>query len=172
MSQGMRDILSNRKFAIPLIILLAFCFIGLLMIGVVLIFRPGADEPVAEVTDPVVEITDTVAPTDTPEPTEDLATATSRPTNTPVLRSTTVSSGVDTDATATAAAEVTSVAGTEVASVETAVAEATQATVEATSTVEPGDELADTGVGWGLVLFSGVGLAGLAIVARRLRMVA
>jgi hypothetical protein len=41
---------------------------------------------------------------------------------------------------------------------------------EATTTPEPEDELADTGVGWGLVVFSAIGLGALVIVARRLRM--
>ena len=44
------------------------------------------------------------------------------------------------------------------------------ATAEATSIPVTDEELADTGIGWGLVLFAGVGLAGLAIVARRFRM--
>lgn len=44
---------------------------------------------------------------------------------------------------------------------------------EETATTEPEDqELAQTGVGWGLVLASGAGLAALAVAARRLRMVA
>ena len=43
-------------------------------------------------------------------------------------------------------------------------------TAEATSVPITDEELADTGIGWGLVLFAGVGLAGLAIVARRFRM--
>ena len=108
MSEDSRGLLSNRRFAIPLIILLAFCFIGLLMIGIVLIFRPGADEPVAEVTETVVaEATENLEPTDTAEPTEVPATATLRPTNTPVLKSTEVTSGVGADATGTAVAEVT-----------------------------------------------------------------
>jgi hypothetical protein len=56
----------------------------------------------------------------------------------------------------------------------------TAATAEPTATAEQtaeetpvpitDEELADTGIGWGLVLFAGVGLAGLAIVARRFRM--
>jgi len=41
---------------------------------------------------------------------------------------------------------------------------------EATATPVTDEELADTGIGWGLVLFAGIGLAGLAVVARRFRM--
>ena len=42
---------------------------------------------------------------------------------------------------------------------------------EATATSEPEDEeLAQTGVGWGLVVASGTGLAALAVAARRLRL--
>jgi len=41
MSQGLRELLANRRFAIPLIVLLAFCFVGLLLIGVILIWKPG-----------------------------------------------------------------------------------------------------------------------------------
>jgi hypothetical protein len=41
---------------------------------------------------------------------------------------------------------------------------------EPTATPSPDDELAETGLGWGLVLLSGLGLGGLVIAARRLRM--
>lgn len=41
---------------------------------------------------------------------------------------------------------------------------------DATATPIPDEELADTGIGWGLVLFAGVGLAMLAVAARRFRM--
>jgi hypothetical protein len=41
---------------------------------------------------------------------------------------------------------------------------------QATATPLPDDELADTGVGWGLIVLSGVGLAGLVIFARRFRL--
>jgi hypothetical protein len=61
MSQGLRDMLANRRFAIPLIVLLGFCFIGLLLIGVILIWKPGA-QPVEE---PVAQITATTAATAT-----------------------------------------------------------------------------------------------------------
>ena len=164
MSQGLRDMLANRRFAIPLIILLAFCFVGLILVGVVLILRPGApdgDEPVAEVTDaPGLDVTEqaTVAPT---------ATETSPPKPTPTL----VPLGTSVDS---AAGETP---GSPVSPDETPT---TAATAEATATAEQAaeetpvpitdEELADTGIGWGLVLFAGVGLAGLTIVARRFRM--
>ena len=79
MSQGLRDMLANRKFAIPLIILLAFCLIGLILVGVVLILRPGAPDsgtPVAQTT-----FTPTLEPTQRPIPT-------SIPTDTPAPRAT------------------------------------------------------------------------------------
>jgi hypothetical protein len=42
---------------------------------------------------------------------------------------------------------------------------------ESTATPEIEDEeLAETGLGWGLILVSGVGLAGVAVAARRLRL--
>ena len=41
---------------------------------------------------------------------------------------------------------------------------------QATATPLPEDELADTGVGWGLIIFSGIGLAALVIFARRFRL--
>ena len=40
MAQNLRDTLSNRRFAIPLIALLGICFVGLLLLGIVLIL-PG-----------------------------------------------------------------------------------------------------------------------------------
>ena len=163
MSQGLRNMLANRRFAIPLIVLLAFCFVGLILVGVVLILKPGApdgDERVAEVTDaPTLEVTEqaTVAAT---------ATKTSTPRPTPTLvplgtsvdsdsGETPVPSGGDETPTTAATAEATATAG--------------QA-AEETPVPITDEELADTGIGWGLVLFAGVGLAGLAIVARRFRM--
>jgi hypothetical protein len=41
---------------------------------------------------------------------------------------------------------------------------------QATATPAQDEELADTGVGWGLILLSGIGLAGLVIFARRFRL--
>ena len=164
MSQGLRDMLANRRFAIPLIVLLAFCFVGLILVGVVLILRPGAtdpDEPVAQVTsEPEPEVTEqaTSAPTATEAPTR-------KPTPTLVPVGTLVDSGAE------------STPGSSVGGDETPT---TAATAEPTATAEQAseetpvpitdEELADTGIGWGLVLFAGVGLAGLAIVARRFRM--
>ena len=164
MSQGLREMLANRRFAIPLIVLLAFCFVGLILVGVVLILKPGApgpDEPVAQATntpglEPTMEATSTEAPTKVP---------TQRPTPTLVPLGTpgdsasggTPVSSVGGDATPTTAA--------------TAKPTATSGqTAEATATPIADDELADTGIGWGLVLFAGIGLAMLAVVARRFRM--
>ena len=168
MSQGLRDMLANRRFAIPLIVLLAFCFVGLILVGVVLILKPGApdaDEPVAEVTDaPGLEVTGeateevTAAPTATEAPTR-------RPTPTLVPVGTLVDSGSEsTPASSTGGDETPTTAAT---TEPTATAEET---AEATSAPVTDEELADTGIGWGLVLFAGVGLAGLAIAARRFRM--
>ena len=159
MSQGLREMLANRRFAIPLIVLLAFCFVGLILVGVVLILKPGApdpDEPVAQLTNtPAVEATEQA--TSTPVPTEE---PTSRPTPTLVPLGTSVDSSGGTPVSSVGADETPTTAPT---------AEPT-ATAEATSAPVTDEELADTGIGWGLVLFAGVGLAGLAIVARRFRM--
>jgi cytoskeletal protein RodZ len=180
MSQGLRDMLANRRFAIPLIGLLALCFIGILMIGIVIIFQPGkTSEPVAEVTE-----TATVAPTDTSAP-----TWTPSPTNSPTPRPSPTLVPVGTVPTGEAAqptGEATSTSGGTPAVEASATTEpATGGEATVTTTTAPGggssaqetatpesgdDELAQTGVGWGLILFSGVGLAMLAVVARRLRM--
>jgi hypothetical protein len=164
MSQGVREMLANRRFAIPLIILLAFCFVGLILVGVVLIVKPGApdaDEPVAQATNtpglqPTEQATSTQAPTDEP---------TARPTPTLVPLGTPVDStsggtpvssvGGDATPTTAATAEPTATAGQG---------------AQATATPIADDELADTGIGWGLVLFAGIGLAVLAVASRRLRM--
>lgn len=164
MSQGLREMLANRRFAIPLIVLLAFCFVGLILVGVVLILKPGSsdgDEAVAQATNtPALEATEQV--TSTPISTE---TPTRRPTPTLVPMGTPVDStsggtpvssvGGDGTPTTAATAEPTATAGQ---------------TAQATSIPVTDEELADTGIGWGLVLFAGVGLAMLAIVARRFRM--
>lgn len=162
MSQGLREMLANRRFAIPLIILLAFCFVGLILVGIVLIMRPGApdaDEPVAGVTntpdaESTAEATSTQIPTEAP---------TSRPTPTLVPLGTPVDS-------ASGGTPVSSVGGD--ATPTTAATAEPTATSAATATPIPvtDEELADTGIGWGLVLFAGVGLAMLAVAARRFRM--
>jgi hypothetical protein len=164
MSQGLRDMLANRRFAIPLIGLLALCLIGLLMIGFVIIFQPGkSPTPVAQASG-----TATVAPSDTLEP-----TWTVRPTDSPTPRPSPTLVPVGTVATAItsqATGEVTSVVGG-TATVQATATSVQQATSQATATPQPGEnELAETGVGWGLVLFSGMGLALLALVARRMRL--
>ena len=79
MSQGLREMLANRRFAIPLIVLLAFCFVGLILVGVVLILKPGApngDGDVAQATntpelESTVQATSTQVPTDAPTPQTD-----------------------------------------------------------------------------------------------------
>jgi hypothetical protein len=149
--------LANRRFAIPLIVLLAFCLVGLILVGIVLILRPGApdaDEPVAQTTNtPELELT--VQATSIQEPTEE---PTRRPTPTlvPLGTSVATASGNEDATPATAAtAEATATAGQ---------------SAQATDVPITDEELADTGIGWGLVLFAGVGLAMLAVAARRLRM--
>jgi hypothetical protein len=145
-------------------VLLGFCFVGLILVGVALILKPGspdADEPVAQATntpglDSTVQATSTQAATEVP---------TSRPTPTLVPLGTPVDSasggtpvssvGGDATATTAATAEPTATSGQ---------------TAEATSIPVTDEELADTGIGWGLVLFAGVGLAMLAVAARRFRM--
>ncbi len=156
MSQGMREMLSNRRFAIPLIVLLAFCFIGLILVGVVLILRPGAPEegtPVAQATS-TTEVEATALPTSTPtnSPTP-RATPTLVPVGTPVSS---VSEGTP----------VTSAGGEPTP---TTAAATGAPTPQPTSAAEE-EELADTGIGWGLILFSGAGLAVLVIMARRVRL--
>jgi hypothetical protein len=169
MSQGFRDMLANRRFAIPLIALLAFCFIGLILVGIVLILRPGLQdngESVAGATATSAlgsqeQEAPTVQPTSSPTP---------RPSPTLVPVGTEVGSGaaetpepsVGQGATATAAA-----ATAEAIIQATSTAGAAQ---EPTATPPSDEELADTGIGWGLILISGVGLAALVIVARRLRL--
>jgi len=147
-----------------LIVLLAFCFVGLILVGVVLILKPGApdaDQPVADTTSsPGLEVTEpaTSAPTAT-------ATSTPRPTPTLVPLGTTVDSDAEGTPAATASGDETP---TTAATAETTATAGQSA--DATSVPITDEELADTGVGWGLVFFAGVGLAGLAIVARRFRM--
>jgi hypothetical protein len=171
MSQGMRDMLANKKFAIPLIILLGFCLVGLILVGVVLLLRPGADD-----TRGAVEVAGQAV---TPSVTAfELATFTPAVTNTPASTSTptpratatlvlvpTLAGG--TGATPLATADVGTGTGTEGM-------EATSSPVpQAAATAAPANsdgELAQTGLGWGLILFSGAGLAALVIVARRLRL--
>ena len=166
MSQGVRDLLSNRRFAVPLIALLAFCFIGLLLIGIVLIMRPGATGDRGAVAGATVSptVTSSVPPTVTATPSPSpTASPTSSPTLVPVG---TVTTEVDAEGTVAPTSTLVAAPGSQ--------AEATTepAGAEAEETVSPEDdeELAQTGLGWGLVLASGAGLAGLAIAARRLRL--
>jgi hypothetical protein len=157
MSQGLRTMLANRRFAIPLIILLAFCLIGLILVGVVLILKPGAgdsDEPVAQATS-TLEPELTVPATSASESTE---VPTRRPTPTLVPLGTSAGStsgGEDAAPTTDATSEPTATSGS---------------STQATDVPITDEELADTGIGWGLALFAGAGLALLAVAARRLRM--
>lgn len=162
MSQGMRDMLSNRRFSIPLIILLGTIFVGLILVGIVLIVGAGNGN-----NGEVAQATSTTAPqptalfTSSPTPTE---SSTPRPTPTLVPLGTSVSS----------AGDQATPAATEAASPTTGpAAQATPGTgsaAQATATPLPEDELADTGVGWGLVIISGIGLAALVLFARHLRL--
>jgi hypothetical protein len=191
MSQGLRDMLANRRFAIPLIALLAFCFIGLILIGVVLIWQPGASDDQGSVAQdtasPTVESTEPA--TSTPAPTA-TATSTPRPSPTLVVLDTPQGGTAETpgagteepvstvqvgetqaaaEATLTAAAGETVSPADQTATVEAGNGE--EATTAPTDTATPEDEeLAQTGIGWGLILISGVGLGLLAVAARRLRM--
>ena len=167
MSEGLRDMLANRRFAIPLIILLAFCFIGLILVGVVLILRPGAPAdgtPVAQAT--VTEALEaTEAPTWTPQPTD---SPTPRPSPTLVPMGTSVDSAGTPEGTADAEGTPVDSAGTDEPTAE-ATATGSDA-AEATTTPGTEEELAETGIGWGLSIVSGLGLAVLVLVARRLRL--
>jgi hypothetical protein len=178
MAQNFRDMLSNRKFAIPLIALLGVCFIGLLLLGVVLIL-PGLGgtsdgDRVADAipTEAVVE----------PEPTEVPNTPTLVPTKVPTPEATPSLVPVGTQL-VSAADDLTATAATEQESTPEASATTEAVADEATPEGGQGDqpaaaetpavedqELAETGVGWGLVIFSGAGLAAVVVAARRLRM--
>ena len=153
MSQGLRDMLANRRFAIPLIILLAFCFVGLILVGVVLILQPSSDDAAAAVTDTPVVDEPTAQATATLPPTEE---PTARPSPTLVPVGTPVTSAVGDETPTTAATAEPTAAPTE--------------SPQATDIPVTDEELADTGIGWRLVLFAGVGLGLLAVAARRLRM--
>jgi hypothetical protein len=176
MSQGLRDMLANRRFAIVLISLLAFCFIGLIILGVVLIWRPGASDDGGAVAQ------ETLTPSVTPEPSE---SPTPRPTSTytptprpsPTLVPVGTSPGTGGDATTTVELTATDdVSGDGGEATATSMPEATATSGTAAGAEDtpapPGgeEELAQTGVGWGLILFSGIGLALLAVAARRLRL--
>lgn len=169
MSQDLRDMLANRRFAVPLIILLAFCFIGLILVGIVLILGLGAsdgDQPIAEVTD-TATLEPSEPPTWTPEPT-DSPTPRPSPTLVPLGTSDGPTSGGTPVSSAGGEATATSGAAT---AEPTAESTSTVPTSEqGTATPQTEEELAQTGVGWGLILFSGAGLAALALVARRLRL--
>ena len=149
MSQIVRNLAANRRFAIPLIILLALCLVGLLSLGVLLV--SDRNKPVAEAT-----ATATLQPTQTSVPTmvpTSAAQPTAKPTNTLVPVGTPVSV-----ASATLPPAIADTAAP------------TSGPVQPTAAPPDEDELADTGIGWGLILTSGVGLALLFIAARRLRL--
>jgi hypothetical protein len=173
MAENLRGMLANRRFAIPLIALLGICFVGLLLLGFVFILPSlkAGSEPVAQAaaTHGAVAIPTTIAASATA--TVPPATATPKATATLVPIGTVIGSGA---VVAETPILLSSGAGTTVA-----LAAATQSTaeVQATTTTEASatsqpeeDELADTGIGWGLILFSGVGLAFVVLAARRLRL--
>jgi len=177
MAQGFRDMLANRRFAVPLIILLAFCFIGLLLIGVILIWQPGAPEPET----PVAGVTSTA----TARPTDSVPATSVAPTDSPTPRPSPtlvpVGTVVDSAAAAETATAAAAAGGEGEATATVTATTGAAATAEATSdqgsaaeeTLVPGsedDQLAQTGVGWGLILASAVGLAALVVAARRLRL--
>ena len=178
MAQNFRDMLSNRKFAIPLIALLGVCFIGLLLLGIVLIL-PGLRG--TSDSDRVAEAVPTEAVVE-PEPTEVPNTPTLVPTKMPTPEATPTLVPVGTQLVSvaddlTATAEVNQEATPASSDAEVAAtAESTPAGGsgdQPTATVAPAvedEELAETGVGWGLVIFSGAGLAAVVVAARRLRM--
>lgn len=174
MTGNLRSLLTNRRFAIPLIVLLGFCFIGLLMIGFVLIFRPGAEtkaDTEARIA-AVAPTSPTAKRTSSPIP-EASSTSTPRPTLTPFSTSTKEATE-EAASTTVAMTTATPTSESEAGPTETPTATAEEGTSEPTASPEPeetgDDELAQTGIGWGLVFISAVGLAGLVIVARRLRL--
>jgi hypothetical protein len=173
MPENLREMLANRRFAIPLIALLGICFVGLLLLGFVFILpslKPQS-EPVAQaaatnvaVAAPATKAASATAtmPPDTPTP---------KPTATLVPIGTVMESGVGAAETPVllSSGEGTTVA-LAAATQSVAEAEATSSS-EASATSEPEEgELAETGIGWGLILFSGVGLAFVVLAARRLRL--
>lgn len=166
MSQGLRELLANRRFAIPLLVLLAFCFVGLLLIGIILIWKPGLPTKggtVAQATatpPPPVTSTQPLPPTFTPT-----HSPTPKPSPTLVPVGPTVGG-----ATPTATTETTVPASEEIAPTSSAPAPTSTTPPGAQETTAEDEELAQTGVGWGLILTSGTGLALLTFVARRLRL--
>ena len=167
MSQGMRDMLANKKFAIPLIVLLGFCLVGLILVGIVLLLRPGAPADAVRLQDVAGEV---LTPSVTPV---ELATFTPTATDTPTPRPTATLVPVDTVVPPEATVDIGGGAGTGTAEATGGQATATSAPSQPTATTAPTTtegELAQTGLGWGLILFSSAGLAGLAMAARRLRL--
>jgi hypothetical protein len=169
MSQGIRDSLANRKFAIPLIVLLGFCLVGLILVGVVLLLRPGDSDDTQATQVAGDMLTSTAGAVDlvtfTPAPATNTVTPRPSPTLVPVA---TLGEGTASAPAGTGA--VISVAGSPTAE---ATAAATSAVSQVTATIAPtasDDELAQTGVGWGLIIFAGGGLAALGVAARRLRL--
>lgn len=164
MSQAFRDMLANRKFAVPLIALLFVCFVGLVLVGAVLLLRPGSDDGGRSTALAGEDITPSVTAvnlvTAMPAAT---STATPRPSPTLVPLAT-----VDVGSAATAAP--TAGEGGEATPVATMAATAAAANADAENNTDGDGELADTGLGWGLILFAGSGLAALTVAARRLRL--
>lgn len=158
MSSDLRALLANRRFAIPLIALLGIAFVGMILVGVILITRPGSDDG-----------SQVALATSTPEsePTE-RSTATALPSATlePAATPTLVPVGTSESPSATDIA-LTSTSEAESSSQATP---GSGNTPVATAAAPAEEELADTGVGWGLILVSAIGLSGLVVVARRLRL--
>jgi hypothetical protein len=131
-----------------------------------LILRPGDGDngdQVAQATMPAATATQTQPVTFTPSPT---ATRTPRPSPTLVPMGTVEPGAAQPSATASATAtEVGSPLATS-----TPVSGGSALPQPTSTPVAQDDELADTGLGWGLIIFSGLGLAILLAGARRLRL--
>jgi hypothetical protein len=154
MSQVASYLKANKGFAIILFGGVALCLVALLGLGIVLLTSRG-NEPAAQ------EPTATLQPTHT-----SVATTTSTATAQPSAKPTNTLVPVGTPVSFSTATPPPAVVDTAVPTTGPTVGTGQQPT-----TAPPDeDELADTGVGWGLILASGVGLALLFIAARRLRL--
>jgi hypothetical protein len=146
--------------------------IGLILIGVVLIWQPAALDDLgrlAQATTAVLpEETETATPTATktatPRPSPTLVPLGTQPAATPE----TTASGAEAEETQDVAEQTMTAVAVDTAAAQGGNGE--EATPAPTESPEEDDELAQTGIGWGLILFSGAGLGLLAAVARRLRL--
>jgi hypothetical protein len=165
MSREIRALLANRRFAIPLIALLGIAFVGLILVGVILITRPGTSDDGSQAA--LATSTSALEATERPTTTA-LPSATVEPSSTPTL----VPLGTPASPSETDVADA-STSEAETPSDEEATAQPTPGSGDspaATATAPTEDELADTGVGWGLIVLSAIGLSGLVLLARRLRL--